>query len=174
MKKHKDTNQPYQKIETKPYKPFKEYVGGSDKASFSDTDSYMVRDSSGGRGIEKNDAFETIFNPGGTIMVETGKPLTESEYRKQHPVYTCVIEYFPDVLMALAHHGWKANEKHNPGTTPHWDKSKSTDEKDSLVRHLIDVAKGEIIDEDGLDAEVAIVWRACANLQRRFDKEKNV
>lgn len=94
-----------------------------------------------------------------------------NEKRKEYPVYSGFLTYFPDAIMLVANHSWKANQKHNPGEPLHWDKTKSSDEKDALVRHLIDYAKGEHTDEDGLEVDVAIAWRAMANLQRRIDSQ---
>jgi hypothetical protein len=71
--------------------------------------------------------------------------------------------------MAVAHQSWLANEKHNKGKHLHWDRTKSTDEKDSEMRHMVDIAKGHIVDEDGLDTYVAKAWRAMADLQKYLE-----
>jgi len=95
-----------------------------------------------------------------------------SEERKLHPVFSGFLKYFPKAAMAVSAHSLKANEKHNPGAPLHWDRSKSTDEMDALVRHIIDKAGGMIEDEDGLLVDVAIAWRGMANLEKVLeDKE---
>jgi len=94
-----------------------------------------------------------------------------SEERKEHPVFLGMLSYFPDAVMAVANHSFKANEKHNPGTSVHWDRSKSTDELDALTRHIVDLAKGEKFCSDGLRTSTSIAWRALANLQKELEAE---
>lgn len=77
--------------------------------------------------------------------------------RKQCPVYSGVINYFPDAMYSLAKQSWIGNEQHNPGTKLHWDRSKSGDELDALMRHIVDG-----------DWE-AVAWRAMANLQKKIE-----
>jgi hypothetical protein len=97
-----------------------------------------------------------------------------SEERKQHPVFMGLIKYFPDAIMAVSNHSWEANEKHNPNTPVHWDRSKSTDELDALARHLVDLAKGEKFCSDGFRTSTAIAWRSLANLQKELEAERDV
>jgi hypothetical protein len=83
-----------------------------------------------------------------------------AEERKRIPIYTGFINYFPDAIVAVAGHSYVGGLQH--GQTPdtlHWDRSKSTDELDALMRH--------IVEEDW----VAVAWRAMANLQKQLEKE---
>lgn len=85
-----------------------------------------------------------------------------AEARKAIPVYTGFIKYFPNAIAAIAHHSLIGGMQH--GQTPdtlHWDRAKSTDELDALMRH--------IVEEDW----VATAWRALANLEKQIEKEKN-
>jgi hypothetical protein len=67
------------------------------------------------------------------------------------------MAYFPDALICVSRVSFIGNEQHHPGTALHWDKSKSSDEPDALLRHM-------------LDQEWDVVaWRALANLQRKID-----
>ena len=95
-----------------------------------------------------------------------------SEERKQRPVFTGFVKYFPDAIMEIANHSWKANEKHNQGEPLYWNRDKSKDESDALVRHIIDYAKGERYDDDGLSILTAIGWRALAFVQKELEKQK--
>lgn len=97
-----------------------------------------------------------------------------SEERKQHPAFSGFITYFPDAAMAVSNHSWKANEKHNPGEPLYWNRAKSGDELDALQRHLIDYAKGERYDSDGLSIACAIAWRGMAFLQKELEKEQEL
>jgi hypothetical protein len=82
----------------------------------------------------------------------------DAKERKMIPLYSGVIKYFPDALAAVAHLSYKGNQQHHPDKPLHWDKNKSTDELDALMRH--------IIDEDW----DAVAWRALAHLQRELEK----
>ena len=84
---------------------------------------------------------------------------TDAAERKAIPLYSGLIKYFPDALIAVAKISHEGNEQHNPGSPIHWDRSKSQDELDALMRH--------IIDEDW----DAVAWRALANCQKQKEKE---
>jgi len=88
--------------------------------------------------------------------------------RKALPIASGVLDYFPDALLAVAEVSRVGNEQHHPGEPLHWDKSKSTDEADALLRHLIDRGTR---DEDGQRHSAKVAWRALALLQRELDAE---
>jgi hypothetical protein len=94
--------------------------------------------------------------------------------RKDYPVFSGVLKYFPLAIMEVAKISKMGNDKHNPGEPLHWDRSKSTDELDALSRHLIDVAMGEDnpakkFDSDGALHSARVAWRALANLQKELE-----
>ena len=91
--------------------------------------------------------------------------------RKDYPVYSGVLKYFPDAILEVSKVSKVGNDKHNPGEPLHWDKSKSTDEPDALMRHLIDHAKGNIYDTDRIRHLAMMCWRSLAYLQRELEKE---
>jgi hypothetical protein len=93
---------------------------------------------------------------------------TNKENRKQIPVYSGVLKYFPDAIKEVAKCSYAGNEQHNPGTPLHWDRSKSGDELDALMRHLIDAGT---IDTDGIRHSAKVAWRALANLQREIEND---
>ena len=87
---------------------------------------------------------------------------TDAQERKAIPIYTGFIKYFPDAIAEVARVSLKGGIQH--GQTPetlHWDRTKSKDELDAMMRH--------IIDEDS--AQVA--WRAMANLQKQIEQGQN-
>jgi hypothetical protein len=88
--------------------------------------------------------------------------------RKTAPVATGVLDYFPDALIAVARCSLAGNEQHNPGTPLHWDRSKSGDEGDALIRHFIDRGK---IDNDGIRHSTKVAWRALALLQKELESQ---
>lgn len=91
-----------------------------------------------------------------------------SEDRKQHPVATGVLDYFPEALLELASVSFVGNEQHNPGTAMHWDRSKSGDEADALIRHFME--RGTL-DSDGLRHTAKMAWRALALLQKELESD---
>lgn len=93
----------------------------------------------------------------------------DAKTRKAHPVVTGVLDYFPDALLAVAAVSKAGNDQHNPGEPLHWAKEKSTDEADSLLRHLIDRGK---LDTDGQRHSAKVAWRALALLQREIETER--
>jgi dATP/dGTP diphosphohydrolase, N-terminal len=102
---------------------------------------------------------------------------TDSKARKDIPMASGVLDYFPDALAAVAEVSVAGNLKHNPGQPLHWSKGKSDDHADALLRHLVDRGKFDEIDIGGGNtvrvrhsAEVA--WRSLANLQTEIELEQ--
>lgn len=96
--------------------------------------------------------------------------LTAQE-RKERPLFSGVLRYFPDALLEVAFTSFKGNEQHNPGQPLHWDRSKSTDEADACVRHLLEAGTR---DTDGVRHSAKAAWRALANLQKEIESERDV
>lgn len=94
---------------------------------------------------------------------------TDRQERKDLPVFSGVLAYFPDALVEVARVSKVGNDQHNPGQHLHWDKSKSRDEADALVRHLLEHGT---IDTDGTRHSAKVAWRALALLQREIDAER--
>ena len=80
--------------------------------------------------------------------------------RKKFPLYRGLMRYFPDALLAVARVSFDGNHQHNPGTELHWDRAKSQDEPDALLRHMM----------EGDRAKTA--WRALAWLQKGIEETK--
>ena len=100
------------------------------------------------------------------------KELT-SEQRKNMPIYSGVLKYFPDALLEISKVSKAGNDKHNPGEPLHWNREKSTDESDALIRHLIDHEKGDLIDESDGQLHLAhAAWRILAWLQKELENAK--
>lgn len=101
---------------------------------------------------------------------------SDDKQRKLIRAFTAFVKYFPDAIAACANLSRHSNEQHNPGTEVHWDKSKSQDELDSLMNHVLDIgSKGpESRDADGVLDAVKVGWRALANIQRLADKGVDV
>lgn len=92
---------------------------------------------------------------------------TDSTTRKNYPLATGVLDYFPDALAEVAKLSKQGNDKHNPGEPLHHARGKSMDHADCIMRHL--VGRG------GFDGETresaAMAWRALALLQEELEAE---
>lgn len=81
----------------------------------------------------------------------------DAHERKCIPLYSGCIAFFPDALIAVAKHSYRGSQQHNPGKPVHWDRSKSGDELDAMMRH--------IAEKDW----VSVAWRALAHLQKECE-----
>lgn len=95
---------------------------------------------------------------------------TDAKERKNMPIATGVIDYFPDALAAIATCSFVGNNQQNPGEPLHWNRSKSTDEADCLIRHFIE--RGTF-DKDGVRHSAKVAWRALALLQKELENDRD-
>lgn len=95
-------------------------------------------------------------------------PSNASE-RKDVPLTTGVLDYFPDALAEVARVSKAGNEQHNPGQPLHWAREKSTDHADCIGRHLLE--RGTV-DIDGQRHSAKLAWRALALLQTELELEE--
>jgi hypothetical protein len=94
---------------------------------------------------------------------------TDSEERKQIPIFSGVLNYFPLAIAAVARVSKRGNDQHNPGEPLHWARGKSMDHADCIARHLIDIETAN--PETGeFDDAMALAWRALAKLQELEEK----
>lgn len=113
-------------------------------------------------------------NPYGDIVLQTETTFDDSELvtvaqqRKNIPVFSGVLNYFPDAIREVARCSKIGNDQHNAGQPLHWDRSKSTDELDALTRHLLEAGT---IDTDGVRHSAKVAWRALANLQKEIERD---
>ncbi len=95
---------------------------------------------------------------------------TDSKERKDVPVFSGCLAYFPDALAEVARLSKAGNDKHNPGQPLHWSRDKSNDHLDCIARHLLDA--GVVDEEDGFYHDVKVAWRALANLQVLLESKR--
>ena len=114
--------------------------------------------------------YETVPDPEPAPAAAAGQALpADAKTRKGLPLYSGLIRYFPDALVAVAELSRIGNDQHNPGKPLHWDRSKSGDELDALSRHLLDAGT---IDSDGVRHSTKVAWRALANLQKEIEASR--
>lgn len=90
----------------------------------------------------------------------------DAKARKKVSLATGLLDYFPDALCAVAELSRIGNDQHNPGKPLHWDRSKSSDEADALMRHLIE---RDGVDSDGVLHAVKVAWRGLALAQKKIE-----
>jgi hypothetical protein len=104
----------------------------------------------------------------------------DSAIRKEIPVYTGFVAYFPAAIAGAAAHSKRGNDKHNPGEPLHHARRKSTDHEDCVARHMMDIGDMEIAMKRAgswtaaeaialLNEADALVWRAAALSQRLYE-----
>lgn len=97
---------------------------------------------------------------------------TDAKARKAVPLYSGVVRYFPRALIAVAQCSYRGNEQHHPGTPLHWDRSKSQDHLDCLMRHMVDDVLGVEIDTDETEHLTKCAWRALAALELHLERAR--
>lgn len=94
--------------------------------------------------------------------------LPEGAIRNELPMAEGVLDYFPNALAEVARLSFKATQQHHPDAGMHWDRNKSTDHANKIVRHTIDRGKR---DEHGERHSAMLAWRALANLQEELERD---
>jgi hypothetical protein len=105
---------------------------------------------------------------------------TDSNERKEYPLYRGCVRYFPAALAGVARISKAGNDKHNPGEELHHARGKSTDHGDCIIRHLMDVtdllaaherSQATLVSEqDILNEASQLVWRALAFSQELHER----
>lgn len=104
---------------------------------------------------------------------------TDSDARKDVPMFSGCLRYFPAALAGVANTSKLGNDKHNPGEEMHHARGKSTDQGDCILRHLTDVEdlkaaldRGDttVTPQDILIEVNQLVWRALAFSQELHEK----
>tara|TARA_R110002153_G_scaffold18729_3_gene65049 strand:- start:30 stop:434 length:405 start_codon:yes stop_codon:yes gene_type:complete len=116
----------------------------------------------------KGMGVEDYINPTEQQVNSKLESKKEAVNRKETPVFSGVLQYFPDAIKAVARCSFVGNDQHNPNKPLHWDRSKSGDELDAMTRHLLDAGT---LDTDGIRHSTKVAWRALANLQKEIENE---
>lgn len=110
--------------------------------------------------------FDDVFDALG--LPEPAIPVDSAE-RKNTPIFSGVLAYFPRAIAYVAKVSKAGNDKHNPGEPLHWSKGKSQDHEDCCARHLCDV--GSLDPEDNLLHSGKLAWRALALLETELEAD---
>jgi hypothetical protein len=93
---------------------------------------------------------------------------SDAKERKNIPIATGVLDYFPAALIEVAKVSKTGNDQHNPGEPLHWARGKSTDQEDTIIRHFLERGK---TDTDGVKHSAKLAWRVLAMLQLECEAE---
>lgn len=107
---------------------------------------------------------DRLFDDNGVFLPKDAKE------RKNTPVTTGVLDYFPRAIAEIARVSKAGNDQHNPGQPLHWAKEKSTDHADCIGRHLLERGTR---DTDGQKHSGKLAWRALALLETELENEAN-
>jgi hypothetical protein len=113
--------------------------------------------------------LDVLLNRVSLVPQTQGETLpTDSEARKNIPLATGLLDYFPAALAAVAAVSKAGNDKHNPGEPLHWARGKSMDQADCIGRHLLE--RGGIDPDTGLRHSAQLAWRSLALLQLELEE----
>lgn len=152
--------------------PYKIQHGGNDCIFTVNKQGFRARDIQNSYDVvaiaEEQPKTEVALTNGTKMILST-----DAVERKNTPIVSGVLDYFPLALAEVAKCSKAGNDQHNPNKHLHWDKTKSTDHADCMARHLID---RNAFDTDGIRHSVKLAWRALAYLQiqlEQIEKESN-
>ena len=120
-------------------------------------------------GVEKRQEILMKVDDCSCEEAPTATVTKDAQWRKERPLFSGCLRYFPDALMEVANCSYVGNEQHNPGQPLHWNRSKSGDELDAMMRHMKDI---DGVDDDGVSHAAKVAWRALAYLQKKIEKEQ--
>lgn len=109
---------------------------------------------------------------------------TDSQARKEYPILSGFLKYFPAAIAGAANLSKLGNDKHNPGEELHHARGKSMDHGDCIVRHLMDMQDliaadnraevGALLRNSNREAILleasSLVWRSLAYAQELHEK----
>ena len=101
------------------------------------------------------------------VEIKTEKPAEKTRYeRDEYPIASGVLDYFPDAIRELARCSFVGSQQHNPGAPMKWDKTKSKDHPNKMMRHFLE--RGTV-DSDGVRHVVKAAWRNLAMAQEELE-----
>jgi hypothetical protein len=108
-----------------------------------------------------------LIGAGGAPTRATTLPEDPAD-RKNYPIASGVLDYFPDAFVAISKVSKAGNDQHNPGLPLRWTRSKSGDEADTCIRHFL---QRGTLDTDGLRHTAKAAWRILALLQKEIEND---
>lgn len=99
----------------------------------------------------------------------------DSKERKNYPMLTGCLNYFPAALAGISNISQKGNDKHNPDQPLHHARNKSLDHGNCILRHLTDTedllaafrrGNADVTSEMILTEANQLAWRVLAYSQQ--------
>lgn len=105
----------------------------------------------------------TAITPDKFSYTPERKPVFSGNAKERNavPLAEGLFYYFPNALAAVSQVSVAGNKQHNLGPL-HWDRSKSTNHADKILRHQVDAGT---MDDDGTRHSAKAAWRALAQLE---------
>ena len=94
---------------------------------------------------------------------------SDATERTNLPFGTGVLDYFPLTMAEIAKASLAGNRQHLAGQPLRWDRSKSSDDFDAMIRHAL---QRNDPDEGGVSHVGARAWRACAVAEKILEKRR--
>lgn len=113
-----------------------------------------------------SDQYEMCFS--GTVKERRNSLPEEDNLRAEFPMADGLLDYFPNALAYVSKISKQTGDKHHPGDPIHWERGKSMDHRNKIMRHLVD-SGGK--DEFGNRHSGGLAWRALALLQEELEAE---
>jgi hypothetical protein len=95
----------------------------------------------------------------------------DADKRNEYPMADGLLDYFPNALAEVAKLSFRATQQHHPDQPMHWDRSKSTDHRNKILRHLADT---HTVDDKGNDHWAMVCWRALAGYQEYLERKNKL
>lgn len=92
----------------------------------------------------------------------------DADKRNEYPMADGLLDYFPNALAEVSKLSFRATQQHHPDQDMHWDRSKSTDHPNKIIRHLAD---RHTVDDKGNDHWAMVCWRALAGYQEYLERK---
>lgn len=105
-------------------------------------------------------------------MAEEVALTEDSKKRTEYPMAEGLLDYFPNALAEVSRLSYLGTLQHHPGEPMHWDRGKSMDHANKVIRHLMD--RGKMFDIGGhkIRHMAAAAWRCLAELQEEIEREE--
>lgn len=93
----------------------------------------------------------------------------DAQKRLEYPMADGLLDYFPNALAEVARLSYVATQQHHPDKGMHWDRTKSKDHRNKIMRHLVDTGT---VDDKGMRHSAMVAWRALALLQEELENDE--
>jgi hypothetical protein len=117
----------------------------------------------------------SVFKPNtpGLDHILAGKPYlpTDPAARKNYPIVTGFLDYFPLACLEVSAVSVAGNNQHNPGQPLHWARGKSGDQADTAVRHIMERGAQDV---DGQYHMAKAIWRMMADFEIFLEEKRGL